>query len=81
MRLVKVKDVTGWQGKVWLVKDTVTGKFYNVSRNRTFDRGDETMIFASGADGETTDWTDLYAGYGESHEEAIAEFSRELART
>lgn len=80
MRLAKVKDVTGWQGDVWLVKDTVTGKFYTVSRNHTFDRGDETMIFASDEDGETTDWSDLWSGYGVDHADAIASFGRELAR-
>jgi hypothetical protein len=45
-----------------------------VSRADTPDRGDETMIFPANADGEVTDWEDLYAGYGESHNEALSNY-------
>lgn len=45
-----------------------------ISRADTFDHGDETMIFPADSKGNVTDWTDLYAGYGVDHDEAILEF-------
>lgn len=77
-RLTKVRDLTGWQGKVWLVKDTETGDHYAISRAYTLDRGDETMIFACDEDGENVNWTDLWAGYGVGHEHAMNDFGSGL---
>ncbi len=80
--LVKVdRDLTGgeWRGEVVLIKDEDTGNHYVVSRAVTFDRGDETMIFASDENGVVSDWSDLYAGYGEDHDTAIANFANVLS--
>lgn len=48
------------------------GSHIMVSRTNTFDRGDETMIFEANAEGKVTNWSDLYAGYGEDHNTALA---------
>lgn len=58
-----------WKGEVWLIK--VGSDYFAVSRADTFDKGDETMIFASSEDGEAIIFEDLYVGYGEDHETAI----------
>ncbi len=63
------EGLSGFQGVAWLIKQD--GKYYAVSKNNTFDRGDETMIFACDENGNVTSWADLYAGYGEDHQTAI----------
>jgi hypothetical protein len=75
MALIKVRDLAGWVGEVWLVQDDKTQEFFVVSRAFTLDRGDETMIFAASEEGKATSWADLYAGCGVSHEEAMAIFA------
>lgn len=80
--LVKVdRDLSdkGWRGEAVLIKDEDTGNHYVVSRTTTFDRGDETMVFASDENGVTSDWHDLYAGYGEDHDTAIANFANVIS--
>lgn len=78
-RFEKVRDVSeGYQGEAWLIRDTHYGAYFVVSRANTWDRGDETMIFASTSDGAVTDWMDLYAGYGEDHQTAIDNWESQL---
>ncbi len=72
-----VKDVQ-WVGDVKIYRHKITGNHIAVSRAFTSDRGDETMIFAYDLTTDSvSDWTDLYAGYGESHERALANFESE----
>lgn len=64
-----------WVGPVKIYLHKNTGKAIVISRADTFDRGDETMIFAYDLQAnKVADWTDLYAGYGRTHEQALAEF-------
>lgn len=70
-----VKDAKGFSGVAKVYRNT-EGRHVVVSRAYTFDRGDETMIFEwSTATDSIADWIDLYAGYGETHEEALANSS------
>lgn len=62
-------DLPGFNGTAWLISHGFG--YYVVSRAFTFDRGDETMIFASSPDGGIHSWHDLYAGYSEDHATAI----------
>jgi hypothetical protein len=64
-----INDNIQWKGKVWHIE--VGGEYFLVSRARTLDRGDETMIFAGDENAKVTSWLDLYAGYGEDHATAI----------
>lgn len=67
-----VQDVSEkFNGSALLYKNEA-GRHVVVSRADTFDRGDETMIFRSNGSGDVLNWTDLYAGYGETHEEALS---------
>lgn len=70
-----VKNASGFQGDARVYRNEA-GKHIVISRCNTFDRGDETMIFPwSAATNKVSDWGDLYAGYGETHEEALANFA------
>ena len=71
-----IDDSIKWVGDVWHIE--VDGVYFLVSRANTFDRGDETMIFAGDEHGKVTNWADLYAGYGEDHETAIRNWLDEL---
>ena len=51
-----------------------------VSRANTSDRGDETMIFPCDKQGNVTDWGELYAGYGESHDTALNKWGAEIVK-
>lgn len=65
-----VKSLSGYAGLA-SVYDTTKGTVV-VSRANTFDRGDETMIFKWDARlDKVSDWSELYVGYGETHEEAL----------
>lgn len=67
-----------WNGSVKIYRHNVTGEGIAISRASTFDRGDETMIFPYDlTDNEVSDWGEVYAGYGESHEEALRNFEAE----
>ena len=71
-----VETLSGYAGdaRVYRRQD---GLHVLVSRADTPDRGDETMIFKwSTATDSVSNWSDLYAGYGETHEEALANFRR-----
>ena len=73
-----VKNVEGWRGVVKAYRHEDHGQEIAVSRAFTFDRGDETMIFKYDVKNEKVlDWTDLYAGYGETHEEALSNWEEE----
>lgn len=73
-----VKHLSGYAGdaRVYLGEK---GDCVMVSRASTVDRGDETMIFSwSNVHQKVSDWTELYAGYGESHEEALGNYASSL---
>ena len=63
------KNEDGWKGISWLIK--IKNKFYIVSRNDTFDRGDETMIFNCNNQGIVSEWTEVYAELKSSHKTTI----------
>lgn len=76
MELEYVRNLSGWNGVAKLYRNATTDEYYVVSRANTSDRGDETMIFKSlDSEGDSVDFTDLYAGYGVDHETAVAEFT------
>lgn len=66
-----VKSLDGYAGDARVYHVEGFGNVM-VSRAYTLDHGDETMIFKWNrlAD-KVENWTDLYAGYGETHEEAL----------
>ena len=73
-----VKNLDGWRGVVKAYRHNNGGQDIVISRANTFDRGDETMIFEFDLQSEQVlNWTDLYAGYGETHEEALNFFENE----
>jgi hypothetical protein len=74
----EVSKLKGWRGDARLYKDGETDKYIVISRADTFDRGDETMIFSSTSDAHISDWTELYAGYGETHEVALDNYENDL---
>ena len=45
------------------------GNYYYVDSRYTFDHGYETMIFHCNANGQVTDWCDLYAEWYTSQKE------------
>lgn len=68
-----------WNGMVRIYRDIETGNGIAVSRANTLDRGDETMIFPYDLEAnEVSDWGELYAGYGVTHEEALIEYEASL---
>lgn len=68
-----------WNGEVRIYRNTLTGEGIAISRAQTFDRGDETMIFPYDFQAnKVSDWGELYAGYGVTHEEALREFESEV---
>ncbi|HEY6018513.1 MAG TPA: hypothetical protein VIY48_01000 [Candidatus Paceibacterota bacterium] len=70
-----VRDLSGWQGVAKVYKNGY-GHYVVVSRANTFDRGDETGIFKWDEVNETvSDWVELYFGYGETHQEALDNWS------
>lgn len=72
-----VEKLDGYVGDA-RVYQSPSGVLVMVSRAYTFDCGDETMIFKwSAASRSVVDWSELYAGYGETHEEALANFENE----
>lgn len=73
-----VEKLDGYAGDARLYEHSKSGRIVMVSRAYTFDRGDETMIFKWGmASRSVMDWNELYAGYGETHEEALANYENE----
>lgn len=69
-----VKNASGFQGDARVYRDG-SGNHIVISRCNTFDHGDETMIFPwSTVTNDVSNWNELYAGYGETHEEALASF-------
>lgn len=71
---VHVRDEQ-WNGDVKIYRHVTTNEGIVVSRAFTFDRGDETMIFTYDLElNEVSDWGELYAGYGVTHEEALQSF-------
>lgn len=70
---------TRWNGLVKIYQDTVSGKYIAVSRAYTLDRGDETMSFLyDPEDDDVLSWTEITAGYGETHEAQVARIEAEL---
>lgn len=68
-----------WNGEVRIYRNVLTGEGIAISRAMTFDRGDETMIFPYDLQsGKVSDWNELYAGLGVTHEEALREFESHL---
>lgn len=66
---------TRWQGAVQIWKNIASGEHIAISRAHTFDRGDETMIFPYDAEAnKVSDWGELYAGYGQTHEDALRDY-------
>lgn len=66
-----VRDLSGWMGVAKVYKNGY-GNYIVISRANTPDRGDETMIFVwNETYREVESWIELYAGYGETHEEAL----------
>lgn len=71
-----VKSLDGYAGVALVYLDTRTDDYIMVSRAITFDRGDETMIFPYDMErGEVIDWSELYAGYRETHTEALVNYA------
>lgn len=74
----EVRKLANFRGDARLYENGDTGEKIIISRANTFDRGDETMIFAATPEGDVADWTDLYASYGETHEVALDNYERGL---